>query len=754
MKKSTGIVAFSSGLLYVGIFSGMILLCFPNLCGIADVNRTHMAVLLSSVLVFSAVRMLDRRRQIYAAVMGVLIILFLSSSANTSLINYESLTEESIFMESVKVFLLAAICFLIHLLLEKNILLKMVSADIVGGCLLYMRKTSKAGVVLFVLYTGLVAAEWIRTHWKKQKSGNVQPFLLGVLPFLLVYITLLCFMPMPDKPYDWQWIKRIYRSAEDIITMYAENIWNGDSEYFNGSTSGFSEDGEVSSGVAPSNRQLMTLGIGTQKELPVYLTGKIFDSFDGRKWENSEDERGYERTMDVAETAYAMWGYTGKTSTTLYRNISMNISYQYFHTLYLMAPSKTWVVVGDDKKISYYSDGDNLTFDRTAGYGTEYTVRFSQLNMEREELYRFLEWQQDEDEQAWERAAGQYNHRHIPIEDLYAYRETIKDRHLPKTDISPEVGQWLASVTAGAQTDTEKLKKIEDALSGMEYNTSPGELPETVTDAQSFMDYFILKKREGYCVHYATAFVLLARAEGFPARYVQGFCIPVVSGDETFVYANMAHAWPEVYIEGKGWIPFEPTPGFAANRYLPESEDANEEVELSGTKEPKTQTQDDESVSESEIPEEDVPAEVIPEEHERNRWLPYVLRVLLMLFVGSVLAFAVDRLWEMCREKKRSIDEKYRLAVLHNLQILSLLGYRRERSETFHELLGRIRRDQEGSCEFIEVYEKYLYGSLEVSEQILRDVLAERQQLLGLLQRYRKRTYLLCRIRLYIVRYR
>ena len=754
MKKSTGIVAFSSGLLYVGIFSSMILLCFPNLCGIADVNRTHMAVLLSSVLVFSAVRMLDRRRQIYAAVMGVLIILFLSSSANTSLINYESLTEESIYMESVKVFLLAVICFLIHLLLEKNILLKMVSADIVGGCLLYMRKTSKAGVVLFVLYTGLVAAEWIRAHWKKQKSGNVQPFLLGVLPFLLVYITLLCFMPMPDKPYDWQWIKRIYRSAEDIITMYAENIWNGDSEYFNGSTSGFSEDGEVSSGVAPSNRQLMTLGIGTQKELPVYLTGKIFDSFDGRKWENSEDERGYERTMDVAETAYAMWGYTGKTSTTLYRNISMNISYQYFHTLYLMAPSKTWVVVGDDKKISYYSDGDNLTFDRTAGYGTEYTVRFSQLNMEREELYRFLEWQQDEDEQAWERAAGQYNHRHIPIEDLYAYRETIKDRYLPKTDISPEVGQWLASVTAGAQTDTEKLKKIEDALSGMEYNTSPGELPETVTDAQSFMDYFILKKREGYCVHYATAFVLLARAEGFPARYVQGFCIPVVSGDETFVYANMAHAWPEVYIEGKGWIPFEPTPGFAANRYLPESEDANEEVELSGTKEPKTQTQDDESVSESEIPEEDVPAEVIPEEHERNRWLPYVLRVLLMLFVGSVLAFAVDRLWEMCREKKRSIDEKYRLAVLHNLQILSLLGYRRERSETFHELLGRIRRDQEGSCEFIEVYEKYLYGSLEVSEQILRDVLVERQQLLGLLQRYRKRTYLLCRIRLYIVRYR
>lgn len=753
MKKSTGIVAFSSGLLYVGIFASMILLCFPNLCGIADVNRTHMAVLLSSVLVFSAVRMLDRRRQIYAAVMGVLIILFLASSANTSLINYESLTDESIYMESGKVFLLAVICFPVHLLLEKHIFLRIVSADIVGGCLLYMRKASKAGVILFILYTGLAAAEWIRLHWKKQKSGNVQPFLLGVLPFLLVYITLLCFMPMPDKPYDWQWIKRIYRGAEDIITMYAENIWHGDSEYFNGATSGFSEDGEVSSGVAPSDRQLMTLGIGNQKELSVYLTGKIFDSFDGRKWENREDVKGYERTMDVAETAYAMWGYTGKTSTILYRSISMNISYQYFHTLYLMAPSKTWVVAGDDKKISYYSDGDNLTFDRTAGYGTEYTVRFSQLNMEREELYRFLEWQQDEDEQAWERAAGQYNHRHIPIEDLYAYREMIKDKYLPRTDISPEVEQWLASVTAGAQTDTEKLKKIEDALSGMEYNTSPGELPETVTDAQSFMDYFLLKKREGYCVHYATAFVLLARAEGFPARYVQGFCIPVVSGDETFVYANMAHAWPEVYIEGKGWIPFEPTPGFAGNRYLPESEDANEEIELSDTKKLETPIQDDEPASESEMQEE-VPEENIQEEPVHNRWIPYLIRVVLLLFVGIALAVAADWIWEKIRERKRSIDEKYKLAVLHNLQILSLLGYRRERSETFHELLARIRRDQEDSCKFIEVYEEYLYGSLEVSEQILRDVLAERQQLLDLLRKYRRRTYLICRVRLYIIRYR
>lgn len=754
MKKSTGVVAFSSGLLYAGIFSSMLLFCFPDLCGIVDVNRIHMAVLLTPVLLFSVVRMLDRRRQVYAAVLGTLVFLALLSPTNSSLMNFESLTDEIIYSELGRVFWLAVICYLVHLLMERIILLKIASADIVGGCLLYMRKTSKAGVVLFVLYTGLVAAEWIRMHWKKQKSGDVQPFILSVLPFFVAYVVLLCLMPMPDKPYDWQWIKRIYRSVENKITMYAENIWNAGDEYFSEAASGFSEDGGLFSGVLTSDRQLMMLGIGKQQETSVYLTGKIFDSFDGLEWENREDIKGCERIMDVVETAYALRRYTDKPSTTLYKSINMDVSYRYFHTLYLMAPSKTWAVEGKDKEIIYYSDGGNLSFDRTAGYGTEYTVRFCQLNTEREELYRFLEWQQDEDVKTWDKIVEQYSDQDIPIEDLYIYREMIKEQYLPKTDISPKLEEWLASVTAGARTDTDKLKKIEDALSGMKYNTSPGELPATVTDAQSFMDYFILEKGEGYCVHFATAFVLLARTEGFPARYVQGFCIPAVSGDETLVYSDMAHAWPEVYIEGKGWIPFEPTPGFAVNRYLPENENIDDETDFFYANEAEPQAQDDEPVPESKKPEEDVPEENIPAEQVENRWLSYLYRAALLLLIGSALTVAIDRVWEKYREKKRRLDEKYRLAVLHNLQILSLLGYRREVSETFHELLERIRQTHEGSCKFIENYEIYLYGSLEITEQILDDVLEEKQQLLELLRKYRRKTYLICRIRLYIVRYR
>ena len=50
----------------------------------------------------------------------------------------------------------------------------------------------------------------------------------------------------------------------------------------------------------------------------------------------------------------------------------------------------------------------------------------------------------------------------------------------------------------------------------------------------------------------------VARAAGIPARYVQGYCF-FLNGGSTQVLSDYAHAWPEAYIEGLGWVPFEPT---------------------------------------------------------------------------------------------------------------------------------------------------------------------------------------------------
>lgn len=82
------------------------------------------------------------------------------------------------------------------------------------------------------------------------------------------------------------------------------------------------------------------------------------------------------------------------------------------------------------------------------------------------------------------------------------------------------------------------------------------------------VQYFLFQNPSGYCVHYATAFVVLARLNGIPARYATGFLVNMPSdGNERDVSGLAAHAWPEIYVAGRGWTIFEVTPPVEADRY-------------------------------------------------------------------------------------------------------------------------------------------------------------------------------------------
>ncbi|WP_281964558.1 transglutaminase TgpA family protein [Serinicoccus marinus] len=74
-----------------------------------------------------------------------------------------------------------------------------------------------------------------------------------------------------------------------------------------------------------------------------------------------------------------------------------------------------------------------------------------------------------------------------------------------------------------------------------------------------------LETRQGYCVQFASAMVMMARYEGIPARMAVGFLPGTTQDDGTRqVIASDAHTWPELWIEGLGWTRFEPTPGIRA----------------------------------------------------------------------------------------------------------------------------------------------------------------------------------------------
>ena len=80
-----------------------------------------------------------------------------------------------------------------------------------------------------------------------------------------------------------------------------------------------------------------------------------------------------------------------------------------------------------------------------------------------------------------------------------------------------------------------------------------------------------LAQKSGYCIHYASAMAVMARLEGIPSRIAVGYAPGRLTGatvtvagqgalSEYEVDARDAHAWPELYFQGLGWVPFEPTP--------------------------------------------------------------------------------------------------------------------------------------------------------------------------------------------------
>lgn len=82
------------------------------------------------------------------------------------------------------------------------------------------------------------------------------------------------------------------------------------------------------------------------------------------------------------------------------------------------------------------------------------------------------------------------------------------------------------------------------------------------------MDDFIFKSKQGFCEHYSSAFVYLMRAAGVPARVVVGYqggtSNPV--DDYMIVRQSDAHAWTEVWLDGRGWVRVDPTSAVSPDR--------------------------------------------------------------------------------------------------------------------------------------------------------------------------------------------
>jgi len=138
------------------------------------------------------------------------------------------------------------------------------------------------------------------------------------------------------------------------------------------------------------------------------------------------------------------------------------------------------------------------------------------------------------------------------------YPEHIRENYLqlPAT-ITDRTLQLSQELTAGLDNPYDKVMAVTSYLrENITYQETVPEVPA----GREPVDWFLFDYQKGFCNYYATAEVVLLRAAGIPARWSVGYAQGETLEDGNYLVRQRdAHAWPEVYFNGLGWVEFEPT---------------------------------------------------------------------------------------------------------------------------------------------------------------------------------------------------
>ena len=579
--------------------------------------------------------------------------------------------------------------------------------------------STKSVVALGLFLVVSELAEEVQRYWKKSGYPERKKHLVSIAPFLLLMAVLVFYIPSPEKPVDWTFVIKAAQKVSSFVRSHTVWLHNGEENYE--AVIGFSDHGTFTDSLGDSKKEIMYLTVENKADGEIYLSGKTFDTFNGRSWSETYNEDNTDRAWDTMELLCAVDSFDFANTKDYIRRSKARIRYRDFYTNYCFAPPKAVPEGEGFDGIVYRQRGGNLMSDRKLGYGTEYAVSYYILNRDHERFKEFLTNPAPIEEKNWNRIKNQYSFTAgLNLEDYPKYQEKMKQIYLPETKISDKADAYLKDLLKDADTDYDKLSRIEAALSEMTYTWQPGEIPAEVDSEEEYLDYFLFDKKEGYCVHYATAFVLMARSQGIPARMVQGFRVNAKGGVTLSVKSDTGHAWAEAYLEGIGWLTFDPTPGERHNLYWLSAEERSQYASSSNDKaKNKNEKTEDEWNPETEPKKESKPFDF------RFVYIPLAAVVLFVL-----LFFVFDRIIRAAAFKRLPDEEKFLSVCRKNFRILAALGYPMEQGETPAEFAKRVADKSEAEeYAFIKEYERVCYSDKGLSGNALDTAFGDRELL-------------------------
>lgn len=265
------------------------------------------------------------------------------------------------------------------------------------------------------------------------------------------------------------------------------------------------------------------------------------------------------------------------------------------------------------------------------------------------------------------------------------------------------------NLTENITSDYDKAYAIESFFHSGEFKYDLG--ANNSPDDMDSNDYFIFQSKRGGCVQFASAMVILARAAGLPARYVEGF-VAQDKDENTGKYIireKDAHAFPEIYISGFGWMVFEPTASA-------EVQSGKASVYLAG------KAKGVGSLASSIVTLlKDLPMSF------KVTFIPLVL--ILAVVVVKLIAVMRQQFW-----KRRIIKHKDKNAlqdVFIGIEaLLSKINLAKEAGETPLVYSRRIKNELGISMDGVtEVYNKVQYGDVEPSEQDIKTIVTKYEEI-------------------------
>lgn len=454
----------------------------------------------------------------------------------------------------------------------------------------------------------------LRTSKEPNNFSKSAIIIIWSLPVCIIIIALAYSFHASDKPIEWKWLDK------KVISVYNYINRNFDYEAFDyfslSDSSGFGGRDHLLGGRVRLDRTNV-LKVTTDKN--IYLKGAAKEVYTGTAWLNSSHEETpmgnnysllYDETSEMLLGMKILTGNDNFIEDYFYTN-KASITFMNLKTKSLFIPSKTTAFSPKNNSFTgFINNTGDLSAKKRLTKGFNYTLEMYIPKIGTEELINILreskrglyskyltENYKIPDIASSVPSSAQSTARQpdtiyptTPVIQIYPQKnnlvqpyddvsrlilrsEQIYDSYLQlPRDLPQRVKDLSASLVSYSTNDYDKAKAIEQYLSSnYAYNLDVRSTPRN----RDFVDYFLFDLKQGYCSYYASAMTVMARCVGLPARYIEGYMLPpepVKDNSTTYIVTNMqAHAWVEIYFEGYGWLPFEPTAPFQSNFYVKES---------------------------------------------------------------------------------------------------------------------------------------------------------------------------------------